>query len=160
MSKTWTLTVVAFLSTLAVLVAACHCGGEPAQPAPDDPTPEAVTEAEAEVLPGPSAEVQAVIDAGDATAIAADMERLAVALADRATATGEAARSLEQVAEGMTGREKALDPRDIADITVLTESATTLIQGTTEMGEDIAELRQLVLDLRAEANALYGRPAE
>lgn len=160
MSKTWPIPFVALLSALSLLVVACHCGSETAQPASEDPTAEAVTEAGAEATPGPSAEVQAVIDAGDATAIAADMERLAVVLADRATAAGEAARSLEQVAEGMTGREKTLDPRDIEDITALTDSATTLIQGATEMEEDIAELRQLVLDLRAEANALYGRPAE
>ncbi len=160
MSKTWTSAVVALLPALSLLVAACHCGADRTQPDATEPITEAVTEAPTEVEPGPSAEVQAVIDAGDATAIAADMERLAAALAERATSAGEAAKSLEQVAEGMTGREKTLDPRDIEDVTALADSAATLLEGTSEMEQDIAELRQLVLDLRAEADALYGRPAE
>lgn len=157
MNRTLTICVVLALSSLFAY--GCHCGSEPAQPPPADPPTESDTVPPADVGPVVSAEVQAILDAGDATAIAADMERLADALSEQAAATGTAAKALEVVAEAMTGREKALDPRDAEDVASIETSAGELAGGAAELEQDIAALRQIVIDLEAEADALYGRPA-
>ena len=148
------LTIIATLSTAST---ACHCDGPTLEPSAHDIT-EAATETPTPAEPGASPEVLALVEVGDATAIAADMERLAAVLSTQAAATGDAARSLEQVAEGMTGRKKSLDPRNAGDVALMEESAASLSSGSAELEQDIASLRQIVLDLQAEANALYGRP--
>jgi hypothetical protein len=154
------LTIALLLAVTTTFVCGCHCGSEPAQPRTEEPATEAAVEPAVDEGPVVSAEVQAILDAGDATAIAADMERLAAALAQQATATGTSAKDLETVAETMTGREKALDPRDTEDVASIETSASELAEGAVELEQDIAALRQLVIDLQAESNALYGRPAQ
>lgn len=153
------LTVALILAVSTPWVYGCHCGSDAVQPPPDEPATEAVVEPIEDAGPVVSAEVQAILDAGDATAIAADMERLAAALVEQASTTGTAAKALEVTAETMTGREKALDPRDTEDVASIEKAAGELAVGADDLEQDIAALRQIVIDLQAESNALYGRPA-
>jgi len=152
--------MVVVLLAVVSLASGCRCTSEPALSTPDETVTEAATEAPPATGPVVSEEVRAIIDAGDAAAIAADMERLAAALGERASTTGDAARALEQVAEAMTGRENKLDPTDAADVASLEGSASELAGGADALDQDIAALRQIVIDLEAEADALYGRPAQ
>lgn len=154
--NTWLIAIASL--TLTGLVSGCRCGSDvqPVEPA------DAVTEIPAEeVTPeeiGVSAEVSQLIDAGDPTAIAADMELRAQRLRAIAGTTKGHTRALEQIAESMTGREATLDPRDPAVVAALVASAADLGQGVEELEPDLTTLRQLVVDLQAEAEALYGRP--
>ena len=154
--KAWLLTPLSLV--LVNLVSGCRCGSD-IQPA--EPIVEAAAIPAEEVTPeelGVSVEVSQLIAAGDATAIATDMEQRAARLRAVAGTTKEQSSALEEVAESMTGREAALDPRDPAVLEALVTSAASLDQGVQEMEPDLANLRQLVVDLQAEAEALYGRP--
>ncbi len=145
----------------ATFAVGCTCG-EPRDTA--DVTPaEDVAEPATETVEVPedhadpvSPEVRALIDADDTAAIAADMETRAGTLRTLTASVGERARSLESVYEGMTGRSGTIDPRDADAVSTLVTSAERLGTATDEMSNDIAQMRQVVIDLQAESEALYG----
>ena len=109
---------------------------------------------------GVSAEVRQVIDAGDAGAIAVELEKRATQLRTLVGETEKRAGELEVTAESMTGRKETVDPRDPAVVDTLVASAASLAEGTGSLEQEVAEARQLTADLVALADALYGRPAE
>jgi len=158
------LSVFSLLFWIPVFALGCQCGSTETQEDPPaaDRT-ETGTPQEPEALvpdePGVSAEVQALIDAGDAQAIAADMETRVTRCRTLAAATGEDAKQLETVAESMTGRSESVNPRDAAAVTQLVTAADQIATGATELSAQVTELQQLVTDLKAEADALYGRPS-
>jgi len=141
----------------------CHCGREATTSDSETPTAAAadpLQQPAADEEPRPSAEVQALIDGGDAAAIAADLEKRSAQLGELAAAASERARAIEVVAESMTGRETPVDPRKSEDLQRLNTSALDVSSGAVELDTTVADMRQLVIDLQAEAEALYGRPAE
>jgi len=149
---------IASLALLIIATTGCRCGGEdqptdPVEPPTAAPPPEETAE---EITPSP--DVSQLIEAGDAAAIAADMEQRAARMRSIAASAGDRARTLESLAESITGREKPLDPRDPAVVDALVTSAGDLASGVDAMDPDLTLLRQLVVDLQAEAEALYGRP--
>jgi hypothetical protein len=108
---------------------------------------------------GVSPEVRALIEAGDANGIAADLEKRAGQLRELVAATEKGASDLEGSAESMTGRQTPVDPRDPAAVETLIASATALAEGADALSGQVENARQLVTDLRAESDTLYGRPA-
>ncbi len=151
---------------LAGVLPACRCNpSEDADATPAEATPEEPTTAEEATPEEPvasipvSPEVVELIEAGDIEALAADMQQRVARMRELAAATEQRSAALEQVAEGMTGRSTELDPSDPATVEQLTRSADELASGAGEMETDVEALRQLVVDLRAEADAIYGAPA-
>ncbi len=150
---------------LPLLALGCRCGSP--EPGTEPPTAEpsgTVDDKETDANAPPegtqvSAEVQALIDAGDTQAIAADLEIRATRCRTLAAATGNGAQQMETVAESMTGRNETVNPRDPQAVTQLLESAEQIASGATELSSQVTELQQLVVDMRAEADALYGRPS-
>ena len=144
---------------LMVLYLGCRCGSPSDEPPAEDVSPADVVAPEDTGSPV-SAEVSQRIASGDATAIAADMEARAARLGELATATGQSVKEMETTAESMTGRSEPLDPRDPETVTALGGSAEQLSTGTADLSDELAEMRQIVVDLQAEAEALYGRPQQ
>jgi len=160
-NQRWVGIFVCFLVT--AWLAGCQCGAPDDEAAGSEATPAipATDTGDAGVTDdgsGVSAEVQALIAAGDAAAIAGDMGARATELRALVAATEKSAVGLEGSAEGMTGRETPVDPRDPAVVESLIASASALAEGADALAGDVEKARQLVTDLQAEAEALYGRP--
>lgn len=161
MRTTSLLVTILMLSTLHMM--GCQCGSkDTGTEVPDETTPEeAPTPApeDADAGAGVSAEVQALIEAGDSKAIAEDMGSRAAKLQTLATSARDHAKELETVAESMTGRAEPLDPRDPETAAKLLRSAEEVESGAAQMEQHVADLQQLVVDIRAEADALHGQPS-
>jgi hypothetical protein len=170
MMKTRALLVGLLVMVLASVLPACRCNGPEdgaGDATPEEPTTgeepatdEAATAdgAEAATIPV-SPEVATLIEAGDVAALAADMQARAARVRELSASTEQRSQSLEQVAEGMTGRSTTIDPADPGAQQQLAQSADQIASGAAEMATDVAALRQLVVDLQAEAEAIYGAPA-
>lgn len=157
------ITMALALAGSPLAISGCRCG--PTAPQPDESasavTVDAATEPETTPVvdaDGPSAEVRALLEGGDPAAIAADMASRAARLRGLVASTEESSRALETTAESMTGRQIPLDPKDPVVVDALVSSAQILIEGADTLGEDVVAVRQLIVDLQAEADALYGRP--
>ena len=144
----------------------CRCGAPEVEgdSSAGGPTAGEVTDDEAaagaiDEQSGVSPEVQALIAGGDANSIAADLEKRAGQLRELVAATEQGASDLEGSDESMTGRQTPVDPRDPAAVEALIASATALAEGADALAGQVENARQLVTDLRAESDALYGRPA-
>lgn len=127
--------------------------GSPAAMTPEEP----VTAVEPAIPVSP--EVSALIEAGDVAAIAADMQARTEQMRALTESTEQRSKSLEEIAEEMTGRNNSVDLADPATVELLQVSADKLAAGAAEMATDVAKLRQLVVDLKAEAEAIHGAPA-